>query len=49
MAKKIDTKKVRGTATFYDNGDMDFTAYKEGQPSQEVIKKSKNGKLYKTT
>jgi hypothetical protein len=49
MAKKIDTKKVRGTATYYDNGDMDFTAYKEGQPSQEVIKKSKNGKLYKTT
>ena len=49
MAKKVDTKKVRGTATYYDNGDMDFTAYKEGQPSQEVIKKSKNGKLYKTT
>ena len=49
MEKKTDTKKVRGTATYYDNGDMDFTAYKEGQPSQEVIKKSKNGKLYKTT
>ena len=49
MAKKVDTKKVRGTATYYDNGDMDFTAYKEGQPSQEVIKKSKTGKLYKTT
>ena len=49
MEKKKDTKKVRGTATYYDNGDMDFTAQKEGQPSQEVIKKSKTGKLYKTT
>ena len=46
---KKDKMKVRGTATFYANGDMDFSAQKEGAPSQEVLKKSKTGKLYRTT
>lgn len=46
---KKDTKKVRGSATFFDNGDMEFTAYKEGTPQQEVLKQRGKSKLYRTT
>ena len=42
-------KKVRGTMTYHTNGDAEFSAQKEGAPSQEVLKKSKTGKLYRTT
>ena len=35
--------------TYHTNGDAEFSAQKEGAPSQEVLKKSKTGKLYRTT
>lgn len=47
--KKTEPVKVRGTATFYTSGDMDFKAQGTGQPMQEVLKKAGESKFYRTT
>lgn len=45
----LTPKKVRGTATIYGSGDIDFRAYGEGGPAKEVIKSIGSSQLYKTT
>ena len=42
-------KKVRGTATIYADGDIDFRAYGEGSPTKKILKRSGNSQLYETT
>ncbi|MBP3767894.1 MAG: hypothetical protein J6I31_06420 [Prevotella sp.] len=53
--KKQDTqvammtpKKVRGTATIYAGGDIEFRAQGEGQPQKKVIKRQGNSQFYET-
>ena len=40
--------KVRGSATIYANGDVDFKAQGEGAPMKEVLKRQGNSQLYET-
>ena len=44
----LTPKKVRGTATIYACGDVEFKAYGEGTPQKEVIKRKGNSQLYET-
>ncbi len=42
-------KKVRGTATIYADGDIDFRAQGEGKPQKRVLQRQGNSQLYETT
>jgi hypothetical protein len=42
-------KKVRGTATIYSGGDIDFRAQGEGKPVKNIIKRKGNSQFYETT
>ena len=44
----LTPKKVRGTATIYACGDVEFKAYGEGTPQKEVLKRKGNSQLYET-
>ena len=49
MANEQIEKKLRGTATFYTTGSVEFTPQQEGSPRFEPLKKTRNGALMRTT
>ena len=48
MATKKDARKVRGTATIYNDDSLEFTPYAKGEPAKEVLAEKGKSSFYKT-